>query len=585
MNLKHTTTILLTLATIAFVNACGSTPQTSANDQRYILTLKIAASDTQAALETKYHATALAFDAQAGFAMLSTTQKPATSDPMLEHVQADNILLSPEVSVTNDVVASNPMLQDTTSGIGGSASWSSGSTSWGSGWGAWSGGWGAWSGGDTKIAAPSQPVRNVSAWDQINLYESHRISRKFGAGIKVAVVDTGVDLNHPILSGRLAPSSEWKDFVDGDTTPQDVSGDVGFGHGTAVSGVILQIAPRATILPIRVLNNDGSGLTSNLVAGIAHAVKMGAQVINVSVGTVGWDQSLYDICVYANLKNVYITASAGNEAKGSITSPAQFSWHTNTYAKTIGIGSNKADGTRSFFSNYGPDVYGWAPGYQVWSAMPNSQVGMATGTSFSAPMFAGALALAQSETPNAADQIKVEPALRKGMDQVSEGLRLNLEGMIRALPGWVEPTSVWPGVYSLVSIANGKCVDVAGFGTTDGSNVQIWTCNSNNDNQRWKIEPVGSYFKLTAVHSGKVLEVKGASTADGANVDQWGWTSNATNQLWTLRSVSSGVYELVNQRSGKCLDVYQNLSADGTNIQQYTCKSSNNQRFKFQAWF
>ncbi|MEZ4606323.1 MAG: S8 family serine peptidase [Deinococcales bacterium] len=86
--------------------------------------------------------------------------------------------------------------------------------------------------------------------------------------MKVAVIDTGVDLSHPMLSGKLAPSTEWWDYVDNDNSPQDVSGGEGYGHGTVVSTLILQVAPQATILPLRVLASNGLGDLDDVAAAI-----------------------------------------------------------------------------------------------------------------------------------------------------------------------------------------------------------------------------------------------------------------------------------------------------------------------------
>ena len=87
------------------------------------------------------------------------------------------------------------------------------------------------------------------------------------------------------FAGTLAPASEWMDFVDNDGCPMDEPGGDGYGHGTGVAGVVLQVAPNATILPFRVLGPDGSGDMTSVLAAIDHAVTMGADVINLSLGT------------------------------------------------------------------------------------------------------------------------------------------------------------------------------------------------------------------------------------------------------------------------------------------------------------
>jgi subtilisin family serine protease len=107
-----------------------------------------------------------------------------------------------------------------------------------------------------------------------------------GTGETVAVIDSGVDLHHEDLVGRLVPGH---DFVDDDEDPQD-----GFGHGTHVAGIIaatagngkgiVGVAPGAKIMPVRVLGNDGSGNLDDVVAGVRWAVAHGANVVNLSLG-------------------------------------------------------------------------------------------------------------------------------------------------------------------------------------------------------------------------------------------------------------------------------------------------------------
>ncbi len=565
-------------------------PAVNVSANGYILTLKVSNTDSASALETRYSGKMLAYQPDAGFAMLLSPNEPSKADPAITAVQGNSAVSTPVKYLSSNPTALTP--QGSNSNTSGWTAWSNGAGAWSGGWTAWSGGWTAWSGG-TGSLAPELPSANQSAWNQIKLYEAHRITRNYGSGVKVAVIDTGVDLNHPTFQGHLAPSSQWKDYVDGDTNPQEDSSGNGkaYGHGTAVAGVILQVAPRVTILPIRVLKKDGDGNTSDIVSAISYAVGQGAQIINLSLGTDGWDQSLYTICSWANAQGVRIVASAGNNGqKDNLTSPGMFTWYGGTYMKTIGVGSVNTSDALSSFSAFGDALFSTAPGESIFSAYPSNQAVSATGTSFAAPLYSGAIALAYADMPNAADRSQIEYSLWYNMDWTvaSGGVqgvygRLNLERLIRGLPGWTEPTAIQPGVYNLVNVNSNKCLDVFNGNTNNGAKVQQWVCTGGN-NQKWKIEPVGSAYKLTAVHSGRMLEVNGASTANGAIIDQWDYISGAKNELWNITKLGSG-YQLVAVHSGKNLDVYNFGTADGATIQQWPSNGSTAQQFRLQALF
>jgi endo-1,4-beta-D-glucanase Y len=135
------------------------------------------------------------------------------------------------------------------------------------------------------------------------------------------------------------------------------------------------------------------------------------------------------------------------------------------------------------------------------------------------------------------------------------------------------------GSYFLKPVHSGKCADVAGASTSNGANVQQWTCNGKSS-QQWTMKQVTTgVYEAVAVHSGKCMNVAGASLLSGANVDQYS-CAGVDQQRWKLTSVASGIYTLTNVKSGKCLDVYGASTADGANIQQWTCNGHTNQQFK-----
>ena len=300
----------------------------------------------------------------------------------------------------------------------------SGRSAWMGGRSAWMGGRSAWMGGDPSITLNE----NQSAWDQIGLPKAQQMAPNLGAGVTVAVIDTGIDLNHPAFQGRLAPAADWKDFVDGDATPQEVGTwgvDAGYGHGTAVAGIILQVAPKAKILPIRVLGPDGSGDTLNVADAIKYAVSKGVKVINISLGTVGFDCNIQKALALSVPDDTVVVASAGNSGDINETFPGLTS-HQNPnaqYAKnptmlaavkacginpgqsaqvnirSVGVGSVSTVNLdkKSDFSTYGSGLEMLAPGENIQTVAPEGATASWSGTSFATPMVSGGLALAMGQ--------------------------------------------------------------------------------------------------------------------------------------------------------------------------------------------
>jgi thermitase len=373
---------LFVLALLSVLAACSNIVPTQPQDFEVasVATVDIQASDTEASLATKYGAKVITFKPEAGFAVLGF---PAGQLTALSTTTNQDFFASPEVSAA------------------GNKAWGGGKNAWGGGLKAWAGGKNAWGGGTT---APAPSSENSAVWTQINLYEANQVAKNFGAGIKVAVIDTGLDTTHPIFTGSLAPQSEWKDFVDNDSNPQEVgtTNDVGYGHGTAVAGIILQIAPKAIILPIRVLDKDSKGDLDDVIAAIDWAIQKGAKVINLSLGTDVYSPSLQTMLAYAASKKVLMTASSGNEGTlDKAIFPAAHMWTQGSapiFPYLYGMGSVTSGDIVSSFSNYGGvSSTGYAPGEAVLTSYPGSQMIQATGTSFAAPMMAGALALALSD--------------------------------------------------------------------------------------------------------------------------------------------------------------------------------------------
>ncbi|PTA69702.1 S8 family serine peptidase [Deinococcus arcticus] len=269
--------------------------------------------------------------------------------------------------------------------------WSGGSLN------AWSGGsLNAWSGG-SYTPLPE----NTAIWQKVGLERAHAMARNLGAGVTVAVIDSGIDLAHPAFAGTLTAPSTWRDFYSGDAVPQEegVLGQGAYGHGTNVAGIVLQVAPRARILPLRVLGPDGSGDVVMVAQAISYAAQQGARIINLSLGSDENSPTVQDAVRRAAEQGVMVVSSAGNSNLERITSPAALAEAKGTLGQNLlSVGSVDLRDLKSSFSNYAENLEMVAPGEQVASPAPGGRVAAWSGTSMAAPMVAGGLALALGES-------------------------------------------------------------------------------------------------------------------------------------------------------------------------------------------
>jgi thermitase len=251
----------------------------------------------------------------------------------------------------------------------------------------------AWGGEDPE------PYGEQYALTSINLAGAHSYST--GADIIVAVVDTGVQLDHPALAARI--TSVQADFVDGDGAANDEPNgrdddgdrqiDESTGHGTHVAGIALLVAPDAWIMPVRVLDSDGSGNVFAVAEGILFAAENGAHVINLSLGTTEESDLLEDVIEEAAEEGVLVIAAAGNLGSRQETYPAADEC-------ALAITSVGPTDVKSKFANYGTWVDLAAPGESIYSAFPSDGYAWWSGTSMAAPFAAGQAALLRSYDPS-----------------------------------------------------------------------------------------------------------------------------------------------------------------------------------------
>ncbi len=275
----------------------------------------------------------------------------------------------------------------------------------------------AWPDGQSRPANPAEWKKQPAAW-KLQLKEARKLST--GAGIKVAVLDTGVDSSHPALEGVVVPGY---DYVDDDADPYDEAGGTVSGHGTFVAGLVHLVAPGATVVSMRVLDAEGEGDGYVIAEAIYDAVQMGVKVVNLSLGTVQKLESkvLNDMVKWARTKGTLTTAAAGNDGTEAQHWPA-------AQAEVLSVAAfNQADRGLAWYSTRGGWVDFGAVGTKLISLMPGGGYDAWSGTSMAAPVVAGQVALIVAANPRL-DVAHIEEAIRATSRKI-DGVKLHYGGI------------------------------------------------------------------------------------------------------------------------------------------------------------
>jgi subtilisin family serine protease len=206
----------------------------------------------------------------------------------------------------------------------------------------------------------------------------------------IAVLDTGVDYNHQSLKNfintSLAKSYTGSTYMDG------------HGHGTHCIGTVASygsvsgVMQVASIIPVKVLSDSGSGTTDNITAAILYAASVNADVISMSLGGGGYDTTMANACATAVAEGTIVVAATGNDGKGTVSYPG-------AYPNVIGVGSVTSSRARASYSNYGNGLDVMAPGSNIYSCKPGNQYTTMSGTSMATPHVAGVLGLMRAADP------------------------------------------------------------------------------------------------------------------------------------------------------------------------------------------
>ena len=235
---------------------------------------------------------------------------------------------------------------------------------------------------------PVKMFADTVDWGILRIGASNVWESGTGSGVKVAVIDTGIQLNHPDLSGNILTGY---DFVNNDSSANDDN-----GHGTHVAGIVASTmngsgnvgaSYSAKLIPIKVLNESGYGYLSDVAKGIYYATDNGARVINLSLGTPYDSDVMRRAVTYASNKGVLIVAAAGNESGAPCSYPA-------AYSSVVCVVATTQDNKLASFSNIGGELA--APGVSNYSTYINSSYAKLSGTSMASPHVAGSAALLMS---------------------------------------------------------------------------------------------------------------------------------------------------------------------------------------------
>lgn len=337
-----------------------------------------------------------------------------------------------------------------------------------------------------------------------------------GSGVTIAVIDTGVDLDHPDLQEKIVAG---KDFVNNDNLADDDN-----GHGTHVAGIaaasgnngigIAGVSWGAKVMPLKVLDSAGNGNIYNLALAIRYAADNGAKVINMSLGascSLDWS-SVEDEINYARGKGVLLVAAAGNSGSTPVLCPGGLNG-------VVAVGATDSGDSRAYYSNYGAALDVAAPGSGIYSTYYGGGYTTFSGTSMASPHVAGLAALVRSYAPGmTASEVQTlieqtaDDLGSAGWDQYYGYGRINARRALERIALQVSPAQ------PLLFIDNDPGVT--------SSRVRVITQNSETITWSASISPTASWLTLSPPASGSV-------------------SSTSTDQFITLNATKpSGSYGL-----------------------------------------
>lgn len=214
-----------------------------------------------------------------------------------------------------------------------------------------------------------------------------------GAGVRVAIIDSGVDAHHPALDGCIETQVAVEVDDVGDATVVERDDGDEFGHGTACAGIVHRLAPEARIVSVKVLGSGLSGRAAAFLRGLSWAAEQGCEVINLSLGTNRreWALAFYEACDEAYFRGSLVVTAANNVNRSSYPS---------LFASVVSVACNLTTDSFRFHHNPNPPTEFLARGIEVEVPWRGGGTMTVTGNSYAAPHISGIAALIRSKHPS-----------------------------------------------------------------------------------------------------------------------------------------------------------------------------------------
>ncbi|HEY0866967.1 MAG TPA: S8 family serine peptidase [Fimbriimonas sp.] len=400
----------------------------------------------------------------------------------------------------------------------------------------------------------SIPIMNVfKAWDYT-----------LGANpVRVAVIDTGVDYEHPELTGKVVLG---RDYANDDDDPMDDE-----GHGTHVAGIIgarpnngigiAGVGGNVTLLAIKVLDEDGVGSAAWSTAAIVEAADKGANVVNMSLGGYGRSQAEADAVVYATNKNTLVVAAAGNDNLDSREAP----FYPSSFEQVLSVASTNQFDQKSGFSNYGPDVDVAAPGSNILSTLPDGAYGFADGTSMASPNAAGVAALMISRVGTQVSIAKVRRVMESTSVYLGDWIRKGRLDAYKATRDIIDPVARITPVSAIAArsgyLFSGSTVDAQTAG--DG---KAFSVSAKSISGTGMIADAVGTFRNISLDRPNVISVSmklRSATISGASGMYWLWNYNTGSWQFVNNFATNGSFQNVTLPVGGSTTNYDNYIQNG----------------------